>query len=303
MKRIILLLAIALIATSCSFTSKPLDTERQGDWDKENPLYGDVDSVIIISYDLYQQFGVSVPRRVEDLDIFRFNEAGDVVESLHYMWLSNRHTSFSSREVFRYDSEGDMVERLRYGKTEMEQDFDPMNKWRFKHDKQTNTTNVISLDYDLNDSSKYEKSKYKIISQYDQNGDETEAAHYYLDGSLWFKYTYVYNDQGDITEKAHYNSDGSLEHKYTYIYDEQGNEIEHTFTSDIHIDTTKRSYTYDSRGNIVEEIKYDTYFYNSSYRTYKYKYDSHGNRIEKITYVKDNPYPVTHTEYRIYYRK
>ena len=194
-----------------------------------------------------------------------------------------------------------MLERLRYGKMEMEQDFRPTNKWRFKHDKQTNTTNVISLSYDLNDSSKYEKSKYKIISQYDQNGDKTEEAHYSLDGSLWFKDTYVYNDQGDITENAHYNSDGSLKHKYTYIYDEQGNAVEQKFTSDIHTSTTKCSYTYDSRGNIVEEIEYDDY--NRSYRTYRYKYDSHGNRIEKHTYVNDNPFPATHTEYRIYYRK
>ncbi len=299
MKRIFLLLTFALVAAGCSFSSKPKAPERQGGWDDEHPLYGDVDSVIIISYDLYQLFDINVPRCVENLMIFRFNDAGDVVESLEYRWLSNYHTSSSARETYEYDSDGNMTKRHRYGKTESDENFEPMSKFAYKKGKQNNSVEVTLLSYDPNDSSKYEESRSKEVSQYDNQGNLIERATYDLEGSLKWKYTYKYNAKGDMTEEAHYSSDGSLEYKYIHVYDERGYKIESYYTSDSTTEKTS-SYTYDSNGNMIEEIEYR---FNDFYLRHEYKYDSKGNRVEKVSYVNENSIPSAHTEYRIYYRK
>lgn len=299
MKRIFLLLTFALVAAGCSFSSKPKAPERQGGWDDENPLYGDVDSVIIISYDLYQQFGINVPRHVENLEIFRFNNAGDVVESLEYRWLSNYHTSFSARETYEYDSDGNMTKRHRYGKTESGENFEPMFKFAYKEGKQNNSVEVTLLSYDSNDSSTYEESKWKEVSQFDNNGKMIGVVAYDLDGSMKWRYTFNYDSRGNLIEKASYGLEIEPKWTYIYIYDDKGHKIESYYTSDSTSEKT-RSYTYDSNGNMIEEIEYR---FNEFYLRHEYKYDSKGNRVEKVTYVNENSIPSAHTEYRIYYRK
>ena len=100
MKR--LFFAIALVAVSClsmsacatdskkesnsesisdCATAKPEAPERHG-W--EDPLYGDVESVVVTTYKLEGKFGEVVRGEIEDCEKYYFNKAGDVIEKAQY---------------------------------------------------------------------------------------------------------------------------------------------------------------------------------------------------------------------------
>ena len=118
MKRLFLLSAIALVAicsSACDSSltgtpTKPEAPERQG-WEEVFPLYGDVESVVMTEYKLEEKFGEVVRGDfVACCGIYRFNDAGDVIEDVGYF----PDGSLDEKEIFKYDSSGNMIEKARY---------------------------------------------------------------------------------------------------------------------------------------------------------------------------------------------
>ena len=114
MKRLFLLSAIALVAI-CSNAygssligtpTKPEAPERQGWWEEDFPLYGDVESVTITTYELKDRFGELIRGNVDSSCKYYFNAAGDVIESAVY----NSDGSLNDKTIYEYDSEGNIIE-------------------------------------------------------------------------------------------------------------------------------------------------------------------------------------------------
>ena len=128
MKR--LFFAIALVAVSClsmsacatdskkesnsesmsdCATAKPEAPERQG-WLEDVPLYGDVESVVVTTYNLEDKFGEVVRGDIEDCEKYYFNKAGDVFEKAEY----NSYGSLDWKIIYKYDASGNMIEDAWY---------------------------------------------------------------------------------------------------------------------------------------------------------------------------------------------
>ena len=153
MKRLFLLSAIAIVAicsSSCGSSSKqesqsdssqsgapakPEPPVRQG-WLEDIPLYGDVESVLVTTYQLEGKFGEVVRGDIEDCKKYYFNQAGDVFEKAVYssngsLWYKliykydasgnviEEATNYSigslrNRYIYKYDASGNMIEKNKY---------------------------------------------------------------------------------------------------------------------------------------------------------------------------------------------
>ena len=145
MKRRILFAALIslLLITSCN-AKKTHDTtpKRQGYAELElgSNLYGDVDSVTIIEYELTDKFGELVKDRIINKDVYKFNLRGDVVERIEY----NSDGSFVSKHLYKYDSQGNMIEEAEY-----DDDGSLSSKYLIKYDSQGNMIEEIKYEGEI----------------------------------------------------------------------------------------------------------------------------------------------------------
>ena len=111
MKRFLLIATILVAASVCDLNAitKSDTPERQG-WDREVPLYGDVESVFITGYNLEDRFGEIVQGEIEWCTKYRFNTKGDVMDISYY----NSDGSLKCKDIFKYDSSGKMIENALY---------------------------------------------------------------------------------------------------------------------------------------------------------------------------------------------
>ena len=139
MKKSILFTALValLVATSCAgsgTTSEETATpakkkapEREG-WGDDS-LYGDVESVSITIYDVAEKFGEIVKDKVDDKDVYRFNQKGDVIEMANH----NSDGSLEGNCLYKYDSQSNMIEEAKYNP-----DGSLRYKYLYKYDSQSN---------------------------------------------------------------------------------------------------------------------------------------------------------------------
>lgn len=140
---------------------------------------------------------------------------------------------------------------------------------------------------------------FKLIWQYDTEGNKVGNKVYCYDGSLISESSFHLTENGNIVEKINdgiiiykYNSKGyaieefwyeldwQLQFKYTYKYDNCGNEIEWIHHDDLML--SKITYQYDDTGNVIKEGSYDANGCLYEENIYDYSFDSNGNRIIKI---------------------
>ena len=86
-------------------SSKPEAPERQGWW-AGIPLYGDVESVVVATYNLEDKFGEVVRGDIKDSKKYYLNKAGDVFEKAEY----NSYGSLAWKSIYKYDTSGNMIE-------------------------------------------------------------------------------------------------------------------------------------------------------------------------------------------------
>ena len=169
MKRLFLLSALALVAicsSSCSSSqsgapAKPELPVRHG-WNY-SPLYGDVESVTITSYQLEDKFGEVVRGDIGNCNkYYFFNEAGDVIEEALY----NSYGSLREKEIYKYDASRNMIESVWYNS-----DGSLRYKTIYKYDSAGNMIEAASYG---SDGSLCEK----IIYKYDSSGNIIEETIY-----------------------------------------------------------------------------------------------------------------------------
>lgn len=317
------LFAIAFVATGCA--SKVGD--RQG-WSQDWTLHGDVKSVTLTRYNMYDNVGEEA-----SVITYDFNERGDVVKE------SGRDNGFPMiwENTYKYDSHGNMIESVQEdswscskiqnlyvydsnGKvikqdiisfnsllcgSVVESDTEPCGETKivFKYD---SPGNVVEKNIYSADSATTEKFSYV----YDSNGNIIEKIEHNSDGSVYQKFIYQYDSEGRMTEYAIYYPDELME-KATYIYNAEGNVVEHrlyqndeifcddSFSADgEYYGSGKFVFKYNSKGEMVEK-SFRSSDGSSSTRT-TYEYDSHGNRI-KTAHYGENSKPYHQTEIRIVY--
>ena len=165
MKRLFFVITLVVICCSCGSSTKgsclkPEPPKRQG-WDLFG-LYGDVESVVITSYELKEKFGEVVRGDMESYVRYYFNEAGDVIEVASY----DSDGSLDEKNIYKYDSAGNRIEGAYY-------DSDGSLDWKLtcKYD---SAGNCIEEAYYNSNGSLDEK----YICKYDSAGNRIEEAAY-----------------------------------------------------------------------------------------------------------------------------
>ena len=162
MKRLFLLFSISVAALFSSYDLKAEAPERQG-WEKNFPLYGDVESVVMTEYKLEEKFGEVVRGCIRDYDKYYFNDAGDVIKEDCY----NSDGSLSYKYIYKYDSSGNMIELALY-----DSDGSLFEKGIYKYD---SSGNKIEEARYYSDGS----LSYKHIYKYDSRGNVVEEVSYH----------------------------------------------------------------------------------------------------------------------------
>ena len=162
MKRTILFAVLLplLAVSACTSNKAP---ERQG-WNNESggPLYGDVESVTFIEYNLTDKFGEIVKDGIEEKNVYKFNQQGDVIEKAPY----NSDGSLDYKYLYKYDSQGNMIEKANYYS-------DGSLGWKYLY-KYDSKGNIIEVDGYKSDGS----IDYKALYKYDSQGNWTEQISY-----------------------------------------------------------------------------------------------------------------------------
>jgi len=122
-------------------------------------------------------------------------------------------------------------------------------------------------------------SASKVISLFDEKGNEVEENYIDKDDKKVSKWIWKYNEKNENIEEDYFADTGVLAATTFFKYDEKGNlaESDHDFIAD-KTNSNKTLYKYDDKDNNVEE---DAYGSDGSLK-YKniYKYDSKRNKIE-----------------------
>ena len=201
MKHLYLLSVIAFvtICSSCgssqSNSSSRLEApERQG-WNKQRPLFGDVESVTITYYWLNDKFGEIVRDSIYRLQKYYFNEEGDVIKSNDFNFM-NKYT---------YDSARNITEEARYRP-------DGSLAWKEinKYDSAGNKT----------EEAQYGSGGWSVWLQmliYESNSKENRFE-WNSDGSLSWKSIYKYDSRGNMIEETDYSS-GALIPKSQSVFE------------------------------------------------------------------------------------
>ena len=343
MKGLFLFVALLTLLVSCN-TQRSISgeqvknhvkekKERQG-WDDANiHLYGDIDSVWIMTYAVTEELGKIKKGDLVGSRIVTFNQAGDVMEKVDYT-IQVDITSFedgkmvrrdtikygpnevwSTKVICSYNEAGKLIEeRCHYPEDSEELD----TKYIFTYD---SVGNLIEKAY--YEPRGFENEKYTYA--YDSVGNKIEAARYDASGVMLWKDTNTYDSFGKRIKYLHYIAPGSIYVTMYPIYDADGREIGNNYYSD-DVMYLKSTITYDSAGNMIEHAVYSvdgelyekfTYAYDTAnnkieeaqYRCdgkltnkTKYTYDSYGNVIQSIEYNGENVKPINLREYTITYR-
>ena len=309
MKRVFFLLVLAFVVSvgnTFAQTKRSECPKRIGWWcpnhidvNGDIPLYGDIESVTIVTYALKDRFGEIVRSEYQTRKVFFFNSAGNVTQEYDY-----NSQGILEKHVYKYDSAGNKTERAFYMPGDK---FD--SKFIYNYDSVGNVTECAHYDFD---GSLLGKDIYK----YDSVGNVTECASYDSDGSLHGKEIYKYDPAGNLIEESSflqpsgtlhsqslysYDFDGYLvEEKncfgwYSYKYDVAGNKTETFINGELWA-----VYKYDSLGNRIGSTTYRKD--GSLFESVVCKYDSVGNLIESTCYVSPIMIPSSQYEYIIVYR-
>jgi hypothetical protein len=316
-----------------ALTASAQTAPKRHGWEENFSLYGDVESITIISYHISN--GIAA-EKAYSRKTYRFNDNGHVSEILYndtptvnytYKFDKRGNVTQSRREnhdngevyatdCYRYNSKGQLVEVTGEGK---EYD-DVWGSWKtiYKYNTKGNTIKVKELYVD--DGRKfittYKYDKYqkviKIVAidtgindnrmstyTYDDKGNKIEERYYDFETPTG-KTIYKYDDKGNKVEECTYDVEGSLINKYTYKYDDKGNKVEECRYDMEGSLIDKYTYKYNNSGQVVEEA----YYYGESLREMlTYKYDSKGNLTEEISLKGEKITPVEQTIYEITYRR
>ena len=317
------------LATALTATAQTAP-KRHG-WDNETPLYGNVDSLTITTYDLIVKGAEAVRHKKKVSNTYHFNNRGDVTAVFINDSLSDSYT---------YNQRGDVTQHYyRVDYTYLASDFYLYGTVNYEY----NAKGELIKEYA--DAVGNFLSEYEENYQYNAKGQLVKENNSYWghDSGSFDTISYKYNSIGQLIEKYNISHEMGIDSYYikkTDIkYDAKGNKIKESTTADNYeydyikestIKTYSRKYkseyNYDTRGNKIKECKYNsdgtlekktTYEYDEKNRVIVvahydgnhleerevYEYDDRGN-IATITKQKgERLIPYEQRVYEITYRE
>lgn len=294
MKRLFLMLSVALAAVACDYfgASKAIPLaeaqERQG-WTNFSgvsqmesnffnftlpALRGNVESVKICCNNGYYE---------NDYLLFQFNQRGDVLEWGYYSGgyaLDKYVYSYNSQGLLeserslgifegytkhKYNNKNQRTQTIRYNSNNT-----VASKESYAYDQAGNMikSGNLTYGYDPNGNKIFCKSRGVICATwvYDAQGRLIESTG--DDDYHFFKDVYTYDSSGRISKKDEYFKEDVAEpytysHTSKYVYDRLGNLVEQRIIYADGGDEDKIIYRYDSQGNVVAK---GDYIFEISYR-------------------------------------
>lgn len=127
--------------------------------------------------------------------------------------------------------------------------------------------------------------KEKMTSKYDVRSNKTERICYAADGSFSAKYLIRYDKNGDETEKTLLTSGGTIKEKSIFTSDESGYKRIETVCNDRGAKISKKTWRYDDNGNVTDYKEYNAIDSLQTTWIYMYKeYDKTGNWTKRVGY-------------------
>lgn len=304
MKKLILLLA-AMIAVS-AYAQKPAEAPERKNWDSKQPLYGNVQSLKVVSSEYDFDYGVFNVSRVEN---YKFNAKGDVTEmsepnsndmgvvARKFKYDANRNMvemdgcladgEIYAKYTYKYNSQGKLVEELYYHGSDLVNyaskrvhllNSEGLSLGAVYYDSDGTVTSKYDFVYD-NDGNRveehYENSIY--VFEYDDNGNMIEQ-YEFEDGALVTEAKFIYDDQNRLIEETWMNGNGIFEHA-TKRYNSQGLPVEASIYGEGNAWLGTSTIKYDSDGRVIERIDK---MLNQNDVCQTFKYDSNGNLVEHV---------------------
>ena len=286
MKRLSLLVVAMLLATASFAQVKKSPAPERTGWDKEYPLYGQVKSVTISSYDIVNKFGKNEKGELKDRETYIFNSAGDVEQCLKYgEYVLKYHYNTGGVEIHKY-SFGELV---------------------------TCTANKYDENGRVVESAVYDGEgalQTMTFNEYDSEDNLIEEIEYDSSGKVTAITCYGYDEQGNCTSIEMYDSYDSLEQEETIIwirqsftYDSAGN-IAECLISSGSVHSLCLSH-YDANGNLVEWECRKSLDDSLEFKNVL-SYDESGDNLESIITYEPRfdgrmMVPISITEYNIVY--
>ena len=221
-----------LLATASFAQVKKSPAPERTGWDKEYPLYGQVKSVTISSYDIVNKFGKNEKGELKDRETYVFNSAGDVeqcVKSVEYVLK------------YHYNTDGVEIHKYSFGKLV------------------TCTANKYDENGRVVESAVYDGEgalQTMTFNEYDSEDNHIGEIEYDSSGKVTAITCYEYNEQGDCTSIECYDSYESLAQENSLIgihqsftYDSAGNIAKCLISGSVH---SLCLFHYDANGNLVE---------------------------------------------------
>ena len=276
---------MAVILATALTTTAQTAPKRHG-WDNETPLYGDVDSLTITTYDLIVEDGEAVRLKKKVSNTYHFNNRGDVT-------IVFTNDSLCS-DYYEYNLRGDVESHSFIVYPFGDNDFYVIKVYNYKYNSKGQLIEEYSAatwNYDADSQTHYQyNDKGQLIEEYcswhihDSWGDDTLSYKYNSIGQLTEKYN-ISTESDDLysTEKTdiYYDAKGNKIKECTTIDDYEYDHIKES-TSKISSRKYKSEYIYDTRGNKIKECKYNPD--GSLEKKTTYEYDEKGRVIVVAQY-------------------
>lgn len=230
----------SLFVISASAKQAPEAPERKN-WDKE-PIYGNVDSLIVTTYYLPENGEKLVQ---DEVLVVKFDENGNVIERPEW---SQNEAGVAIRK-YKYNEKGETVEMLG-----CMADGSVARKYVYAHD--ANGKVVEETFYIAPDFTNYDN---KLTRVFDENGVQKGGSYDCCREDLSYRYDFKYDSKGNrVEELYYYKSNDSLYSHNLVKYNEKGHIIEIKECDGNGKLTGRRTSKVDENGNILEQINYNS---------------------------------------------
>lgn len=241
MKTVVLII-VAIILFSCNKSEFEMPLNM-----KDNSNKG-IKVLTESRYSVISANGEIVKGDLLSKSVLKYNEAGDLLESLKYGnngFKNSNQLSLLSNVIYKYDSKGNLIEML----SKIRGIMTP-SKWVYKNNKYGYQ---VEMNAYFDDGS----IAYKSTSKHDDKGNMVERN--WTEGDATSKQVCIYDAKNNMIEmNEYYNGSKSSSLKTTFKYDDKGNKTEYMAVNASSHFYTRQNYEYDNKGNQITLMNYDS---------------------------------------------
>ena len=196
---------------------------------------------------------------------YQYDGNGNRIRYNYITYDNDGNSSISHYETWTYDEKGNQIEYVRYDegniieRTESEYDASGNEIRREEYDEDGNCT-------------------YKIIHNYDQNGNLILLAEY-KDGSLKNRIEYEFDENNKERKAVFYDGDGNITRMTEYEYPENDRQLKWINYNAAGVVNQAIEYEYNENGNLIRLVQYNYNDDGSIDAIFDAKYDEIGREI------------------------